>query len=1182
MSNTIQPWIKTYLVYLAETYGGNLMGMPQEPKNKKFLTPHVVGKEGWVWVVVSDKFHKIPARLSKEAVKTFEAHPRFQGKSLSGYKTAVLGLKQFRPVFTRIPGPNGMKPESQLVLDVDRFELKGCFGEAVYGSPRAVEHDEGVREWSEGLRNDGGGGYVRVQAISSPPAFDPNVLKIRKEERAKAAQTQESEAGPSKETPRKRVLPSLLTQKVEVSAPPAKNRESLNRVSKHSVPNALDMSTPPPSPKQVQHKHNELAAEDEVRPTTPSQWTSSVHPSQPSSPVPMDVDDADDKADTRSDDGSAEDDFNMASSPPGAPGSVSSQEDDLNMASSPPGAPGSVSSQEDDFDIRSTPHRSPGPAAEPPLEEQPMSVEEDWPEQHGDERKPTKDEHPEEAEAEASSSFRLLQSSPEHQARIRSQPLDSPLHEPDSPSQSKSAPRSSSLPAANQAFVASQDQGSVNVGDSPQAPPNWRRFIRPFKVPFEPGRVLVPNSDSSQSQSHSQSHTHSQSLTQSQSQSQTQLLSQAPVFSSQIPQSQDYEGGPPLTGPQQSLSYTSQPQSQSQASKESQKDSLPVEEAEDPHADADKSNEVSLEDVRPEEKPKTELHAQEVEPTREEPMDVDVDEDTGVVDVPEAEPMPSGPQGPASAVGERNISPEILDGPQDQRSSPPSGDDNEDDEDANASDSAEVQHTRSSPPAPPLDEDDRAESDDQEAQDESDELPDSSVEESDEAEDEEGDEEVVNGAEVGEEVVNGEEVDWEMVNGEEVDWEVVDGGKVDGEAVDGEKADDEAMDEEVMDRKKVVDDDGDEDEEVLEALAMEHDVESDEEDELDQEAVSREEEEGLMKAEEEEEEERVMVKEEEEESTQSQLGELKRGVQVDSVDRKNHIETKAVEADGLSSDDAQTQRKLRRSNDVAKRSERGASGSSASPLILTHNVLAWQKPTFQRNLEQAGAHKRPASSSPGDGGKAVKKRRRQSPRPDTPPSRQVPKPVASSSKAQRRTPHNQDAIHPTSPKIQHVDLSVAASSALAGKVKAPRGSVGASSSGTIDSASKVKHMDFGPAISTQASKKGKEKANPQASADTTSVGIYRSRSAASRSSSFKPTADAQNGQSNGLNTNTLSRLKTTHTPRGKFGGYKLDLSMTSDADGPSLVTWKALTDILLRTGKARHQESKQKEHAGDP
>ena len=35
MSNTIQPWIKTYLVYLAETYGGNLMGMPQEPKNKK-------------------------------------------------------------------------------------------------------------------------------------------------------------------------------------------------------------------------------------------------------------------------------------------------------------------------------------------------------------------------------------------------------------------------------------------------------------------------------------------------------------------------------------------------------------------------------------------------------------------------------------------------------------------------------------------------------------------------------------------------------------------------------------------------------------------------------------------------------------------------------------------------------------------------------------------------------------------------------------------------------------------------------------------------------------------------------------------------------------------------------------------------------------------------------------------
>ena len=84
---------------------------------------------------------------------------------MSSYKTAVLQLTQFRPAFTRTPGPNGMKPDSQLVLDVDRFELKGCFGEAVYGSPRAVEHDESVREWSEGLKSDGGGGYVQVQAI---------------------------------------------------------------------------------------------------------------------------------------------------------------------------------------------------------------------------------------------------------------------------------------------------------------------------------------------------------------------------------------------------------------------------------------------------------------------------------------------------------------------------------------------------------------------------------------------------------------------------------------------------------------------------------------------------------------------------------------------------------------------------------------------------------------------------------------------------------------------------------------------------------------------------------------------------------------------------------------------------------------------------------------------------------
>lgn len=63
-------------------------------------------------------------------------------------------------MFTRIPGPNGMKPVPQLALDVSEFGLQGATGEAIYGNPREVERDEVVREWSEGLKTDGGGGYV--------------------------------------------------------------------------------------------------------------------------------------------------------------------------------------------------------------------------------------------------------------------------------------------------------------------------------------------------------------------------------------------------------------------------------------------------------------------------------------------------------------------------------------------------------------------------------------------------------------------------------------------------------------------------------------------------------------------------------------------------------------------------------------------------------------------------------------------------------------------------------------------------------------------------------------------------------------------------------------------------------------------------------------------------------------
>ena len=55
-----------------------------------------------------------------------------------------------------------MKLTSQCVLafDCDSISLVGSYDEAPFGSPREVETNNDLRLWSEGLRQDGGGGYA--------------------------------------------------------------------------------------------------------------------------------------------------------------------------------------------------------------------------------------------------------------------------------------------------------------------------------------------------------------------------------------------------------------------------------------------------------------------------------------------------------------------------------------------------------------------------------------------------------------------------------------------------------------------------------------------------------------------------------------------------------------------------------------------------------------------------------------------------------------------------------------------------------------------------------------------------------------------------------------------------------------------------------------------------------------
>ncbi|OSD07099.1 hypothetical protein PYCCODRAFT_1474457 [Trametes coccinea BRFM310] len=185
MSEVIRsPWILDYLISVAETYGGDLSSVPRSEKRRKaqfvkFLTfPPADSQEPcMIWVDVSDEKHLIHARLSPEAMQRYMQNPANMGP-ITALRSALVRLGRFRPAFARValrdPG-GGMTKKPRLYLDVDEFDLLGSFGEPMWGSPVDIAQDVNIREWMEGLRQDGGGG---------------NVLKLKKQRLAALAAQQ--------------------------------------------------------------------------------------------------------------------------------------------------------------------------------------------------------------------------------------------------------------------------------------------------------------------------------------------------------------------------------------------------------------------------------------------------------------------------------------------------------------------------------------------------------------------------------------------------------------------------------------------------------------------------------------------------------------------------------------------------------------------------------------------------------------------------------------------------------------------------------------------------------------------------------------------------------------------------------------------------------------------------------
>ncbi|KAK2467768.1 hypothetical protein APHAL10511_000063 [Amanita phalloides] len=164
MANKLRPWIVEYLLDVGKQYGAQIYKAPiiQKPRAiqlVQFLTYPSDSQPLFVWAIASDKSHKLPIKLTAEAMKEYQtAHP---GRRLSKQRTVIVSIKSFQPIFCRVPTANqGMSKHACLALLCHGFSALGSYGEACFGEPMSIDDVEDLKIWSEGLRQDGGAGNV--------------------------------------------------------------------------------------------------------------------------------------------------------------------------------------------------------------------------------------------------------------------------------------------------------------------------------------------------------------------------------------------------------------------------------------------------------------------------------------------------------------------------------------------------------------------------------------------------------------------------------------------------------------------------------------------------------------------------------------------------------------------------------------------------------------------------------------------------------------------------------------------------------------------------------------------------------------------------------------------------------------------------------------------------------------
>ncbi|KAG2146004.1 uncharacterized protein EDB93DRAFT_496756 [Suillus bovinus] len=171
MSESIpMQWISQYIIKVAETYGKSFADVPLDnisPSKKKrvqvleFLTYNT---DAAIWGRVSDKEYSIPVCFTKDAVLQYMKD--LQGRRLTEAKHAIFFIGQFRPIFVRIPVGNNrsnLSEEPHIALEAGVVKFVGS-GTGVFGSPQGVEMNSRVKAWVRGLRRGGDGGDVLKRA----------------------------------------------------------------------------------------------------------------------------------------------------------------------------------------------------------------------------------------------------------------------------------------------------------------------------------------------------------------------------------------------------------------------------------------------------------------------------------------------------------------------------------------------------------------------------------------------------------------------------------------------------------------------------------------------------------------------------------------------------------------------------------------------------------------------------------------------------------------------------------------------------------------------------------------------------------------------------------------------------------------------------------------------------------